>query len=785
MFGKLVDYKIQDNIAQLYFEKGTGNIKVISPDIINVYTFKSVSGSDAIFSDTKWERNTVNAAWHHECVRIATGKLIINISEDFRIDIYDTEGCPLCLDYGKEREPFKRRAADKIAGAEGIDVYDDHHKHKVEVIKTMLGGEYFYGLGESTGHFNKRGYSYEMWNTDNPAPHVEKDKSMYKSIPFYIALREGKAYGLFFSNTYRTYFDMGKENSSYYYFGADEGDLDYYFIYGPSVKEVIEGYTLLTGRTPLPPIWGLGYQQSRWSYFPEKRVMELTESFRTKDIPCDVLYLDIDYMDGYRVFTWDNKRFPDPSGLLKRLRDMGFRVVTIIDPGVKKNKGYKIYDEGIKNGYFAADADGIPYVNKVWPGDALFPDFTDSSTSKWWSQNQSIMLKYGVSGIWNDMNEPASFNGPLPDDVCFKNGGREAKHGEIHNIYGLLMSKATFEGIKDYTHKRPFVLTRACYSGIQKYSAVWTGDNHSIWEHLRLSIPMLLNLGLSGISFAGVDVGGFSFDCTSELLARWTQAGCLFPFFRNHSSMSTRDQEPWAFDEDTERICRKYIKLRYRLLPYIYDEFWKSEKTGLPFMRPLLLDYQEDQKVLEINDQFMAGESILAAPVLEQGKTERLVYLPQGNWIDYWTGEMHEGGKCIIKEAPLDMLPLFIKDGSVIPVYGDISCSDERNKDSITFEIFPGNCSYDHILDDGESYGYRSGEYNHYRLAIKEEEECLTITMDAINKYEDGYKEFSFIVRRVNAQNITKDNERIPFSMSGDSVLFAVSNDFRKIQIYK
>ncbi len=512
---------------------------------------------------------------------------------------------------------------------------------------------------------------------------------------------------------------MGKENSKYYYFGAMDGNLDYYFMYGPTVNKVVNEYTNLTGKTPLPQLWTLGYQQCRWSYAPQERAMEIAKCFREKDIPCDTIYLDIDYMDGFRVFTWDNKKFENPKEFLKQLKEMGFKVVTIIDPGVKVDKGYKIYDEGLKEGYFATDKDGIVYKNYVWPGESVFPDFMNSKTRKWWAENQKIMMDLGVSGIWNDMNEPASFNGSLPDDVVFDNDGILVTHKEIHNVYGHMMDKATYEGIKKATNKRPFIVTRACYAGTQKYATVWTGDNQSTWEHLRMSLPMLMNLGLSGMAFCGTDVGGFGHDCTPELLSRWVQVGAFTPLFRNHSTIGSREQEPWAFDKITEDINRKYIKLRYTLIKYLYDMMYKCENSGEPIIRPLLFNYQNDKRTYEINDEFNFGDNILVSPVVEQGARQRLVYLPKGdNWIDYWTGEEHEGGKYIIKDAPLDICPIFIKALSIIPIGKERNYVGENNEDILTIKIYlgkeEGEATYTHILDDGESFNYRDGKLNKY-----------------------------------------------------------------------
>lgn len=743
MFGKILSHSIERNKILFQFERGKGRVEIISPWIINIFSpLKYDDHYSRAIEDLKIESCSFEVEVKEHCIEIKTEALMVKVYEDFKVDFYDRQGKALCEDFREEREPFIRRGNVSIAEEEGHNVETNNEKHKIEVIKKLFGDEKFYGLGDKTGHLNKRGYNYEMWNTDDPSPHVESYKALYKTIPFFITLRDESVFGIFFDNTFKSYFDMGKENSRYYYFGADGGNLDYYFIGGNNIQDILMGYTNLTGKTPLPQLWTLGYQQSRWAYAPESRVREVAKNFREKDVPCDVIHLDIEYMDNFKVFTWHKERFPEEKKTLKDLKDQGFKVVTIIDPGVKKEKGYDIYEAGLKNGYFATDKDGITYVNRVWPGDSVFPDFSQKEVRSWWSENQKIMLEAGVAGIWNDMNEPASFNGPLPDDVQFKNEGRNTDHTEIHNVYGHLMSKATFEGIKKYSGKRPFVITRAAYAGTQKYSTVWTGDNQSFWEHLRMSIPMLLNLGISGISFCGTDVGGFSFDCTGELLSRWVQVGCFTPLFRNHSCIYSRDQEPWAFDEETLNINRKYIKLRYKLLPYLYDLMWKGESTGLPVMRPLVLHYEKDERVHEINDEFLFGENILVAPILEQGKTYRAVYLPEGTWMDYWTKEVIEGAQLIVKEAPLDVCPIYVKAGSIIPNYPEQSYVGEKEIKELTLDIYPGEGNYAHYMDDGESFNYREGEYTLYEFTMEIKDEATEATETAIDirKTHEGFK---------------------------------------------
>lgn len=775
MSGKILNVKTEANKVLIQFEKGEGRIEIINPWVVNVFApIKYNDHYSRAIENLKIEPVQFEAIQKDDFIQITTGQLTVHVYNDFKVDFYDGAGTPLSKDYRGERAPFIRRGNVSVAESEGHAALKTNEKHKIEVVKELFGDEKFYGLGDKTGHLNKRGYEYEMWNTDDPSPHVESHKSLYKSIPFFITFRKNTAFGLLFDNTFKSYFDLGKENSGYYYFGADDGNLDYYFIAGPQISDVISRYTELTGKTPLPQLWTLGYHQSRWSYSPESRVLEIAKKYREHDIPLDVIHLDIDYMDGYRVFTWDNERFPDPKKTLEQLKQDGIKVVTIIDPGVKKDRGYAIYEEGLKNNYYATDKDGIPYVNAVWPGDAVYPDFSDSEVRNWWAENQKIMLDSGVAGIWNDMNEPASFNGPLPDDVYFKNDGRPTDHREIHNVYGHLMSKAAFEGIKKYTGKRPFVITRACYAGIQKYSTVWTGDNQSFWDHLRLSVPMLLNLGLSGVAFSGCDVGGFSFDASAELLSRWVQVGSFSTLFRNHSAAGTRDQEPWTFDEETLAINRKYIKLRYKLLPYLYDLLRESEKTGLPPSRPLVLHYSEDEQVHEINDQFLFGSQILVAPVVEQGKRYRALYLPEGTWFDYWTKDSVEGGRVIVKDAPLDTCPIYIKSGAIIPNYPAQNYVGEKIIDELTLDIYPGSGSYEHYQDDGESYKYQDGEYNLYQFTQRVDD-GTTIQIETPHKgYAGSYKSFKIIYNSSSVGKVSFNGAAIDFKVENGGIEFTI-----------
>ena len=723
MFGKLMDYEQSGNIVKIIFEQGIGQVEIITDKIVNIFAgletaehfSQAIVGEKAVTTDFKVCRDK-------DILRITTGELIVEVFGDFKVDFYNNHHELICADYRGERcvsESVEQEAKD-LAALEGHSVTDTTARRQIQIVKTLEGEEAFYGLGDKTGFLNKRGYEYEMWNSDLPDPQVDSFKSLYKSIPFFITLKEKHVFGIFFDNHYRTYFDMGKESEDYYYFGADEGNLDYYFIAGEDMPEIISGYTYLTGTTPLPQTWTLGYHQSRWSYATKEEVYDIAEHFRKLDIPCDAIHLDIDYMEAYKVFTWNEERFPKVDKMIDKLAGDGFKVVTILDPGVKIEEGYFVYDEGVENGYFAKDRNGEIYENAVWPGPAVFPDFTDERVRSWWGNMQKILLEKGVRGIWNDMNEPASFNGELPEDVQFYNEGRGANHKKVHNIYGHLMAKATFEGLQKLDSRRPFVITRACYSGSQKYTTGWTGDNHSIWAHLQMAIPQLCNLGMSGLAFIGTDVGGFGSDCTPELLCRWVQVGCFSPLFRNHCCNMQHRQEPWAFDEETLVINRQYIKLRYRLLPYLYDLFWESKDNGLPIIRPLVMHYEHDDKVKEINDQFLFGKNIMVAPVVVQGQRARAIYLPEGTWVDYWTKEVLQGGRFILREVPLEVCPIYVKSGSILPNYPDIHYVGEKVIEELTLDLYEGECEYHHFQDNGEDYDYQDGKYNEYLFRINE-----------------------------------------------------------------
>lgn len=729
-YGKIKKARQEGSTVFITFENGELEVCAYTDLIIRV--FSECSGvRPASFAIEGDKKNDICVKMREEegTVTISTKELIVKIGDGAKTDFYDKDGNALCMDYRGERKAAEGLSDQmrQLMEQEGHTVEDNRADHRIQVLKKMDRGDCFYGLGDKTGFINKRGYEYVSWNTDDPNPHVDSYKSLYKSIPFFITLKQDAVFGIFFDNTYRTYFDFGKESDDYYFFAADEGNLNYYFIGGASMRDVVKGYAYLTGTAPLPQLWTLGYHQSRWGYCCEADVRRIAENMRKHGLPCDAVHLDIDYMRGYRVFTVDEGKFPDFKGMAEDLHKAGMHLVTIIDPGVKKDAGYAVYDEGVEKGYFAKAPEGGIYENAVWPGAAVYPDFGRQEVRKWWGGNHRYLLENGVDGIWNDMNEPASFNGELPEDVVFYAEERKTCHSEIHNVYGHNMARATYAGLKELTGKRPFVITRACYSGSQKYAMAWTGDNQSLWAHLQMAIPQICNLGLSGMPYVGSDIGGFGADTTKELLCRWIELGSLSPFCRNHCSFANRAQEPWAFDEETLDIYRKFLKLRYALLPYLYDLFRQEEESGLPLMRPMVLQYEKDPETRNMNGQFMVGESLLAAPVVEQGATRKMVYLPEGEWYDYWSGEKLEGGQYVIRRAALNECPLFVKAGSIIPCYPEMDhVSGEKDRELI-LKVYPGEGEYFHYQDNGEDFAYREGEYNLYHVAWKDGKVSVTL----------------------------------------------------------
>jgi alpha-glucosidase len=574
------------------------------------------------------------------------------------------------------------------------------------VTRNLPYGDPVFGLGEKTGQSNRRGREFTLWNTDvlNPNAKGEVDLAKaeknsiddprgtgfdpyYVSIPFFhhVSSRTGQAAGFFIDNTCKAEFEFSA--GDFYRFRFHGGHYDEYIFAGPAMPDILQRYTELTGRMPMPPQWALGHHQSRWAPYTTEEFLELGKTYRTKKIPCDALWLDINYMRDYSVFSWNNELIPDPAKLCADTEAAGQRVVTIIDPGIAVREGYDAYEEGKKSGMFCLTGSGSVYNGHVWPGETVFPDFFRDEVRNWWAGLIKRHADLGVCGIWNDMNEPSS--NTSVDDMKFDNGRMQHLRG--HNEYALQMCRATADGLKKTRpRERPFVLSRAGSAGIQRYSAIWTGDNCSRWEHLALSIPMLCGLSVSGVSFVGADIPGFFEHAEAELAVRWYQCGVFYPFFRNHSANWSAEQYPWSFGPAAEQLIREAIRLRYRLMPYIYTCFAQASETGAPVMRPLWYEFQHDAATRVLDDQFMLGRDLLIAPVCAPGTVQRSVYLPEGLWYDWHTGETIAGGRWIVCQTPMERIGIFARAGTVIPLWPDVPLrADGYQPETIELRLFP------------------------------------------------------------------------------------------------
>ncbi|QQL50425.1 glycoside hydrolase family 31 protein [Mucilaginibacter ginkgonis] len=691
ILGQAGEINKQDNTLIIKSEIATAKISVYSPTIIRVQVMRNPDAKDHSYAVIQQAGSNFDFTEDDAGFEIRTSALKLVIEKDLlRFNFYTADGKEL----SRDDERF------------GINWQGE----RVVNYRKVYADERFIGLGEKTGDLDRRGCNYINWNSDVPF-YTEKSDPLYQTFPFFIGIHSGATYGLFFDNTHRSFFDFGATTDhKMSWFGADGGDMNYYFFGAQSVAEIIKDYTWLTGRMEMPPLWSLGYQQCRWSYMSAQEILDIAKTFRDHNIPADVMYCDIDYMDGFKIFTWNNETFPDPKSFIDKLKEMGFRLVTIVDPGIKMEEGYKQYDEGVENEYFAKYPNGENFVGEVWPGRCHFPDFFRDDVREWWGASFTALTEPGVEGFWNDMNEPAAWGQNLPWMVKFG----DKYMPEVRNVYGMQMARATYEGTKKILGKRPFVLTRAAYSGTQRYSAVWTGDNSAYDEHMLLGQRLVNSLGLSGMSFTGVDIGGFSYNPTPELMVRWNSLGVYTPMYRNHAQQGTVMREPWEWGADNEAIIRKDIELRYQLLPYVYSTFYQSAQTGLPVARSLAIGHTFDAAVYksEFQNQFMFGDSLLVAPVASAADTAR-VYLPQGNWYRFGTDEHFMGSAEYTVEAPLNNLPVFAKAGAIIPIQNIVQNTNEKGDGILLIHIWNGEetNTFTYYEDDGLSYDNEQGVY--------------------------------------------------------------------------
>ncbi|RUA15184.1 MAG: alpha-glucosidase [Clostridia bacterium] len=618
----------------------------------------------------------------------------------------------------------------------------------------------WYGLGERAFHLALERRTYTLTTTD-PEVYGPNDDPLYINIPFLLGVHGGKAFGLLFDRMSDGFLTLRQDGGIDYRIQGNEVRMD--VITGPGPADVLARYADLTGHAPLPPLWALGYHQSRWSYESEAIVRDIASNFRNRQIPCDAIHFDIDYMDGFRCFTWNHDDFPDPKGLISDLHQDGFRAVGMIDPGIKVDQDYDVCADGVANDVFCKLPDGSLFHGPVWPGECYFPDFTSPRVRKWWGKWYRRLLDVGFDGFWNDMNEPTIFGrSTFPPAVQHDLEGRSAAHWQVHSAYGMQMVRATFEGLNALRPEhRNWVFTRSAYAGAQRYASCWTADNASTWEDLQITPAMLMNLGLSGMAFTGSDIGGFAGTPTPELYARWISMGAFQPFFRTHTIKHSPWQEPWRYGEEIEAVSRKYITLRYRLLPAIYTLFWQYTTRGAPMMRPMFFEDPTDEAFLLLDDQWLFGDHLLVAPVLEKNMTARQVLLPAGDWYDFWTDERLSGKQTVTRSAPLDVVPIYVRAGAVLPMGPEQQFTGEKPTSPLTLHLYPGSGVSWLYEDDGETLAYRSGVARASRFEMKKTSQGLILERQISGDYTPLYTKTQIIFHGVKISHATLDGRSL------------------------
>jgi len=760
--------------VRLVCERGLVELEWVAADCLRVRLRREVGDFPAPFSyavaKTDWPQVSMELVEDDNALEMRTAEVICRIDKrTFRFGLMKPDGKLICVD------------------SNGIQFRSDGAARLTMALRNDEGG---YGLGQRTTGLNLRGRRYQLWNSDPAQPYQRGTDPIYYNVPFYLGVHNSATYGVFWDNPNRGSVDIGASRANELAFETERGELRYYLFAGANANSVLSRYTELTGRINMPPMWMLGYHQSRWSYYPQEGVMKLAETFRQRGIPCDAIHLDIDYMDGYRIFTVNQERFPDFAGMVSDLHEQGFKVVTILDPGVKIDPQYPAYWSGIDRDIFLKYPDGERVAGAVWPGACHFPDFSKPDARAWWTEQLQYLLSTGIDGVWNDMCEPAMFGAEntltLPDFVEHHQDGVGGDHLDHHNVYGLLMGRATLEGLELHRPgKRQVNIIRAGWAGAQRYAMTWTGDSTSDWDQVRLGISMVLGSGLSGAALNGPDIGGFFGESDGELFTRWLQAASLLPFFRGHSAIFTQPHEPWAFGQPYEVINRMTIQLRYRLLPYLYSVVAQCKEYGWPIVRPLFMAEPTNVQLRSVDDCYLLGESILVAPVLEKGAIERQVYLPEGAWYDFWTNDLLAGGQTITVTAPLERLPLFVRAGSVLPMWPEMQYVDVNAVQTLTLRIYPGDTETTLYEDAGEGLGYEDGDYRWVYIACERDGDKLIINRRTAGRYEPPYQSIKLEVVGLNREpsEVRVDRQGAPVWFYDADILELTVDTFRRVEI--
>jgi alpha-glucosidase len=732
--GRLVEVNVLDNGGRFSFDNACLEVAFMAPNLARLSWEPGPEPIPYALEKTTWEKTPTTLKQSAEGILLGGAEFQILVRPDGGLVFLDSSGARL-----REELPPK---------------YKDLEGNPAWACRARLQpDECLYGLGEQAGPLNHRRATHLLWNTDPGGSYKPGSDPIYMPMPVYLGLHKNGSYLVFHENYFPATFTSQGDTCQ---IGFAGGMLRTYFMAG-SPAQVIERYTELTGRPGMPPLWALGYHQSRWGYKSEADIREVAQGFQEHDMPLSAIHLDIDYMRGYRVFTVDPERFPDLGRLCHDLGEQGIRLVTIIDPGVKEDENFTVYKDGLQKGAFCVLPGGAPFIGVVWPGRCAFPDFTSPEARSWWGEQYPSLLDQGVAGIWHDMNEPTSFaawGGPhFPLAVQHWMEGRVGDHRQAHNLYALLMNRAGYEALRKHRpERRPWIISRSGWASLQRYAWNWSGDSDTSWESLRMTIPLVLGSGLSGQPYNGPDIGGFSGDPPAELYLRAFQMSTFLPFFRTHSAAGTSRREPWVYGEPYTGIIRQYLHLRYRLLPYFYTLAWEAAQRGTPLVRPLFWADPSDAELWEVDDAFLLGDALLVAPVLEEKVTRCDVCLPCGKWYSFWDETVYNGPGEIELSASLEHIPLLVRAGSILPI---------AEGDTLTLHVYapePGASQLSLLYSDaGEGYG----DWRLNQFQVIRDEGSIELSWQSQGEYPFPYRQVELILHGFEAKQAWIDGQEV------------------------
>jgi Alpha-glucosidases, family 31 of glycosyl hydrolases len=722
--GKCLTYDASGSQAIFHCENNVNvMLKLCSPGIIKFWyeqgNFQRNNESFAVVNENIDNRGPLSVSEQPGSYEIFTSELILRINKNpFQVRIFDKYQKLLLEDF--QGKGFIKEPQRQIT------------------YKTLRPNEHFFGLGEKSGGLDRRGKTFRMWNSDKPCYATDEDP-LYKSIPFFMS---NFGYGIFFDNTYKSVFNFGATSNEYYSFESPGGEMAYYFIFGPSYKQIIERYTQLTGKPILPPEWALGFSQCRGMYTNEKLAREVAGEFRKRQIPCDIIYQDIGWTQNLQDFEWRKENYENPRKMVADLAAQGFKMIVSQDPVISQDNK-KQWREADSLGYLAKDIRTGKSYDMPWPwgGNCGVVDFSKPGVADWWGTYQQKVINDGVKGFWTDMGEPAWSNEEDVDRLNMKH--HLGMHDEIHNVYGFIWDRAVTEQFEKHNpNKRVFQMTRACFAGMQRYTFAWSGDSGdgndvaNGWNKLAAQVLLGQSAGMGLIPFWTTDISGYcgdikDRDAMAELYVRWMQFGVFNPLSRAHHE-GNNAAEPWTFGSEAEKRCREAINLKYKLHPYMYTYAREAYDTGLPLMRALLLEYPDDAETFKLDGQFLFGKELLVAPVVEKDATEKQVYLPQGEWIDFNDGKtVYRGKQWITYPVTLSTIPLFVKRGSIIPQMPVQQYIGENKNTPVWFDVYPAaegrSASFTLYEDDGESNDYKKDVCNRTDVKCQTEKDAYAI----------------------------------------------------------